>query len=83
MARPTSLFLFRERVAELDDSEIILKIFRGDLDLQFAAFVDHLARYLAAHIGNLAFELPDAGLAGVVLNHGLDRVVRNAQIRVP
>ena len=74
------VFFLRPGVPEFDDAEIFLQVLLFGRNLEPLAVLDDLARHLAGDVGNLALQIPDAGLARVAANDAGDGVIRQRQI---
>ena len=75
VTRPTSLFSCAKRVAELDDAQEVVDVLAGDGDVVVLAFLDHLARHLAADVADFALQVADAGFARVGADESSDGFV--------
>ena len=75
------IFLARPQFAELDDAQEFVGVFGRDVDFDLIlAFFDHAARDLAADVGDLAFQIADAGFLRVVADDVAERFVGELQI---
>src|SRR5262249_2925445 len=72
--------LFRHRVAEARNAEILRHLLGRDLLAELRSFDDDLARHLAADRRELALEVADARLARVALDDRLDRFVSEGDV---
>src|SRR5262249_56331972 len=66
--QPYFAALVRQSVAELDYAQVIVHVVRRDRDVVALAFLDHLARDLAADVADFAFQITDTGFARVGTN---------------
>src|SRR5882762_9206021 len=67
--------LMRHRVAELRHSENLTDILAGDDLLVLRAVLHHTPRNLAAHIADLALQVPDPSLTRIAANNLFERIV--------
>ena len=74
--------LVGQRIAELDHAQEIVDIVLRDGDVEGLAFLDHLARDLAADVADFALQVADAGFPGVGANQGGNRVIGELHVLV-
>ena len=65
----------RQRVAEFDNAEEVVHVFRGNCDRNVLAFLHHFASDFAANVANFAFQVADARLARVTANQSSDGII--------
>src|SRR6185437_2107783 len=69
-----------EGIAELGDTQEIVKIFGGNGNAVIRAFFDHLARHFAADVPDLPFQIADAGFARVGADESGDGFVAELDV---
>ena len=73
--QPDFALFMRLGVAVLGDAEKVGDVRRADLFLVLGSRLHYLARHLAAHVADLAFQVADSGFARVVANDFQNRIV--------